>query len=359
MAHLIAQNEQGAYLMASTGAEWHHSETGHAILPHAATQEDYDQWKQMSGLDARMEKTPVYQKIGEDFFEVVDSFLVRREHDYKTFGVVTQQYQIFQPGECIDFLREFVGVDERFQLNTAGTLKNGAVVWANFGFSEDINVLGEHHKMNLLATTTFDGTGATRMQGRMIRTVCNNTLQAGEYGAKGVSVGHRTTWTPAVKEQAKRQLEEVLKSHKQYAAMAEAMAGIRMSKDQAISLLRSLIFSPKLETMELADGSKAEVWSKPSTRAANLMDKLEAAYMATVNEEGTKAKTSAWTTLNAITRYADHDMGVKKGNRDEANARMESQIIGAASMFKSKGIETLIKSLESFNQKEVLALAAA
>lgn len=364
MAHMIEIKEDGSAKMASTSAEWHFDETGHPILPALRKgMKDYDkikaEWLDLTGLAEIMEKVPAYQAVqipGEEegefetvFSEVEGQYWIRRQSDAKCFGVVTDQYKIFQPRECIEFLEEFVGVDERFALSTAGTLKGGAVVWANFTFSEDFEVMGENHRFNLLATTTFDGTGSTRMQGRSIRTVCNNTLQAGEFGAAGVTVGHRTEWTDSIRKQAKQKLADVLSSMAQYKAMGEALSLINMSKDQAEQFLSSLLFQAKEVEKEVeVNGEKvlAKVMTEPSTRTQNLIDKLMSDYEATV-AEGTD-KNNAWTVLNTITRFADHSMGVRKTEgKSEQLARDESRIIGTASAFKSKGVSSLLKLIEA------------
>lgn len=360
MAHMIEIKANGAAQMVSTGKEWHYSETGHPILPPAVTPEDFQQWKELSGLAEVMTKTPVFINVGSEdspiYAEIPEQYAVKRESDNRVFSFVTDQYKIFQPSECIDFLKEFVSADERFSLQTAGTLKHGAVVWAMFGFSEDMQVMGEPHKFNLLATTSFDGTMSTLMQGTTTRVVCNNTLQASQWNAAGVKVGHRTEWTNKVKEQAKRQLEQVLQSQAQYKALAEALAGIRIGEEKAKEFLSQLIFTPELKTVRDAKtGKDVSVWTEPSTKASNNIDRLLQAYDTSKDEVG--GEQTGWTLLNAVTRYADHEMGIKKRDgKDEQTARLESQLLGTASKFKAEGLKALFAA-NDLDMRKVLQAA--
>jgi hypothetical protein len=225
------------------------------------------------------------------------------------------------------------------------TLKNGALLCCSYGFREDINVIGEKHKLFLLLSTAMDGTRATTFQGVMGRVVCNNTFQAFQHGAATYKLGHRSKWTEAAKAEAMTTLENVLMGAAHYKKLAEALAQTRMAKEEAIKFLRSTIFQPKLIESETETGEIVKVLSQPGTQEKRRMDEIVSAYEKTI-KEGTE-QGSAWAVFNALTRYADHDMTVRKRDgKSEEMARDESRLFGSAQTFKSKSISNLLKSLE-------------
>lgn len=69
-----------------------------------------------------------------------------------------------------------------------------------------------------------------------------------------------------------------------------------------------------------------------------------AAYKETV-EEGTKANT-AWTALNAITRYVDHARTTRDHTGEGVDsARMSSAIMGSGAAMKQRAIDMLRETL--------------
>jgi len=354
MAHMI-EKKNGAFQMVSTTKEWHYFETDHPILPTAFDDATYAEWKKLSGMGEEYETVPAIQNVGTAeepiYAEIPGQFFVRRKSDFSVYNFVSEQFNVFQPSELVDFGREFVeaSADEngnsRFSLETAMTLKNGALLCCSYGFKEDINVIGEKHKLYLLLSTAMDGTRATTFQGVMGRVVCHNTFQAYQHGAATYKLGHRSKWTEAEKTRATRTLEDILMGAAHYKKLAETLATIRMSKEEAVKFLRSTIFQAKLIDSETESGEKVKVLSQPGTQEKRRMEEIEAAYETTI-KEGTEAG-SAWSVFNTVTRYADHDMTVRKrdGKSLEA-AKDESRLFGAVQTFKSKSITQLLSQLD-------------
>ena len=111
---------------------------------------------------------------------------------------MSDRFQNVQPKEILDFFEQYISVDSRFKIDAAGSLKKGEIIWATATFNGDINVAGDNHTARLLATTKFDGSGATICKGVMTRTVCNNTLTAAlaERNRPVISVRHNTKFRP-------------------------------------------------------------------------------------------------------------------------------------------------------------------
>lgn len=353
MAHMIAKNQAGESLMASIDKEWHFFETNHPVLRKGTvdsplSEDEWNDWAVKSGLNRQYGMTPAFINIGTEdeptYAQVPDLFHCH-DDEFKVHGTFTSQFRVFQPIELIKMGREFVELDSRFHLESAMTMKGGSLLACSFAFENDISIMGEQHKLHLLLSTAMDGSRSTTFQGVDIRTVCNNTFQMAQRGAATFKLGHRSEWNETTKKQAKAALEGILANTAKFKAMAESLALIRMSKDEAIKFLQASIFTPKLEDSETATGEVVKVWSKPGTQEARRMDEIVSDYEATL-KEGTPSDT-AWAVFNTVTRYADHTMGVKqRGGKSISMAKDESRLFGAGEMFKSKNISALLKQLE-------------
>ena len=69
---------------------------------------------------------------------------------------------------------------------TAGSLKNGKVIWLLARMPEDFTVLGEKVAPYLVFTNTHDGTGSVKVTLTSVRIVCSNTLNMALRNAKRV-----------------------------------------------------------------------------------------------------------------------------------------------------------------------------
>lgn len=156
---------------------WHRM--GQAMAPGQSIEE----WAKAAGLDWNAIKVPAIAALPSGEMRRVEgqSFLVRDDNGaplgYVSGETEKQGYQTVQPGACLEWFRDYIKHDDRFQLDCAGSLKGGRLVWATALFNGPIDVAGDKHKARLLMTTSFDGTQATINQATMTRVVCNNTLR--------------------------------------------------------------------------------------------------------------------------------------------------------------------------------------
>lgn len=347
-----------------TNKSWHGEENQTDI---DSQEFSLEQWAKNAGLDWTASKRNLFiQGVnGEDdsgFVKVNGSIGVVRDSDNRLLGIHSDEYQIVQPRDTIEALDDIISVDGRFRWDTAGSLDGGRKVWAlaRFDDGNDFQVLGEAHKPYLLASTSFDGSLATLLAATLTRVVCANTLRMSLNSKQTaqVTLKHRTEFTAEVKAGMQKQLQETIKGFAQYQKLAEALHQVQIGKDAALAFLHETIFKRELETVKDAGDNDVQVWTKPSTRAQGLMDKLTAAYEKTVDEGGDKA--TAWTVANALTRYADHDMGSRLTEKKKAegetaeSVKFESVTFGAADSFKQSGLQKLL-TLANVDAKQLLA----
>lgn len=312
---------------------WHR--LGQEMRPGMNTTE----WAKAAGLDWEAIKVPALANLGGDprfdhipaadrFMKVEDRFHVCRSDNGRPLGYVSDVYKPVQPAEILQWFDRYISVDDRFQLDVAGSLKQGEIIWATATFRDPLEVAGDRHVARVLMTTTFDGTGATINQGTMTRTVCNNTLNVSLSDKRAViKTRHNTTFNP---KRVGEELAAIAKGFACYKAMGDALAMNEMAKAEVSDFFKTCLDIP-------LDAKDEDV----STRKLNQFRAVADAYKVTARE--TKAGT-AWAALNAITRYVDHDRSASKssvyGSEDESRFFSANFQTGAA--IKSKAVELLM-----------------
>lgn len=133
----------------------------------------------LAGLDWGVEQSPIYLADGT---EIEGSFANVRSSDNKPLGIVGNKYKIVQNMEAFAFTDELLGEGVRYE--TAGSLKDGKIIWLLARMPEQIEILGDKVDPYMVFTNTHDGSGAVRVAMTPVRVVCNNTLNMALRNAK-------------------------------------------------------------------------------------------------------------------------------------------------------------------------------
>lgn len=311
---------------------WHR--LGQQMQPGQTIQE----WAQQAGLDWTALKVPAIAALSGPQFDHLDAstrlrevegqqFVVRSDNG-RPLGYVSTQYQPVQPVDVLDWFKDYIGVDDRFALDCAGSLKNGEIIWATASFRDSLSIVGEEHKARLLMTTTFDGSGATINKATMTRVVCNNTLDAALSDKKAtIRTRHNTRFDAA---RVGQELATIAAGFEHYKAMAEGMVAIQQSQADVSNFFKAMLDIP-------FDAKQEDI----SSRKMNQFRALGIAYKETVLE-GTQAGT-AWTALNSITRWVDHEKATRGENKVEA--QVLSANFGHGAALKAKAVGLLMPDL--------------
>ena len=135
----------------------------------------------LAGLDWSVDQQPIYLADGT---QIKDNYANVRSSDGKALGIVGSKYKIVQNTEAFAFTDELLGEGVKYE--TAGSLKEGKVIWLLAKMPEAFEVLGDKVEPYLVFTNTHDGSGAVRVCMTPVRVVCNNTLNMALRGAKRV-----------------------------------------------------------------------------------------------------------------------------------------------------------------------------
>lgn len=300
-----------------------------------------DDWAANSGLNWEAVKLPAFvdhstlhfARSADPLTRVDNRHFVCRGDNGNVLseGTVTDQYKIVQPRECLDFCQQYVASDPRFKLDTAMCLKGGQIIAVTAVF-EDQSVNGERHKARLLMTTSMDGSGSTLARGLMTRVVCNNTLDAGiaEKDKSVIRVRHSTKFDA---ERAGKELAVIVQSFAKYKAMGEAMAALHMKESDLSKFFKA--------SLDIDEKDKLE---DLSTKKQNDFRELFNCYKVGVNQEGLDPG-NAYTAMQAITRYVDHNKTVRGGD-GTPGSQHEQRLIsanfgGSGAMMKQKAVAYL------------------
>lgn len=137
-------------------------------------------------MDYHVDKVPLYRQYIVDgatqYILVPDHTLTVRcdlpPTDVRSqLGVVGDGYTVVQNAELVDFAEALAG-ESGAKFETAGTLRNGKLVWLLAVMPDTLKVGGDNIKPYLLLHNGHDGSAAFSVRATTVRVVCWNTLSA-------------------------------------------------------------------------------------------------------------------------------------------------------------------------------------
>lgn len=280
------------------------------------------QMLEAAGLDWKVTKIPAYATIAGQNVDVGHSALVR-ESDNKLLDVVSNDWNPVQNEEAFDFFNEFVMAGD-MQMNTAGSLKGGSIVWGLAKVNESFELFKGDVIDSYLLFTNFHKYGfSTDVRFTPIRVVCNNTLTLSLSSAveRMVRISHRQAFDAAnVKDMLGIATDKLTK----YKEMAEFL-GSKKAKHESVVEYFERIF-PLNTTKEAEEGVRK--LSKNASMALNVINTQPGAEFA----EG-----SWWSAFNTVTFMTDHVVG------RSGDSRLASAWYGQNKNLKTKALELAIE----------------
>lgn len=325
--------ETMAYVQ-SNGVPWHG--LGNPI-PQGAT---IEQMLKASGLDWKVNLRYVRMKEGKDLesFVPIPGFVaVVRDTDNKVYQIASDRYKPVQNATIMEQFREHIEAGG-MHLDTAGSLKEGAVVWAMASLGKGFTLPGgDVVTGNLLYSTSHDGSLVTEAKFVSTRVVCWNTLSAAR-GEKGTSyrLKHSTKFDAGKQREAKEVLGLALNRLQKLEAWANKLADCKIAKQQALTFVQTLtnpgwfeeviqksedlrsaeINGGNLLDLVIAESASTKTLKPPTENDLNRVGK--AILESIIDSPGSdlpSAKGTAWGLVNGVTYYTDHIAGRSQDNR--------------------------------------------
>lgn len=298
--------------------------------------------QKLAGLEWSVRKEPVHYRMPavdgmSRVMQVPGAFAIVRNDNQLPLGVVGQNYEPYQNDQMFDFMEQFIK-ETGSMIETAGSLRNGKIVWALTSAGETEYLKNDPIKQYFLFKNGFDGSTNIEICFTDVRVVCNNTLTAALRGASNI---WRIRHTSSLHEQVDAVKETLIQQHKYSAAMSEVMQSLikkTMTDFEVKKAASEIIMRQIKEVDELLEQGK-DLFDIASSSQRKTIDKIMELHESGAGSDIPGVRGSAYGLLNACTEYADHFKTIRPGARDFAEARFESLMMGSAHDFKTRAFD--------------------
>ena len=252
----------------------------------------------------------------------------------RILGVVSSRYDPIQNGECFGILDELCG-ESGARIETAGTLKNGRVVWMMAVNPQKTTVVDDFIARYLLVSSSHDGSKALQIMFTPVRVVCWNTLNWAMGGKQNKATVRHTKNRDAKLTDAKAVLglsDEYFNEHQD---TMRKMAKTSIDDRFAAAYLTALFPDPDDES---------QAWST-NAKKRNRCFKLYKGEQS--GGDQTACKGTAYGLANAVGEWIDHERTtLTSAGRERTDARMDSTMFGSGAQLRETAFSALTRTLE-------------
>ena len=157
-----------------------------------------EQMLKAAGLDWTVDPVQLFAEVGDERLYTGHRALVRSS-DQKVIDVITNDWNPVQNSEAFEFFNDFVAHGD-MSMETAGSLKDGKIVWALAKVKESFDLFGGKDRVDayLHFTNPHQYGQSIDVRFTSIRVVCANTLSASlnQKSKNMVKVSHRRQFDP-------------------------------------------------------------------------------------------------------------------------------------------------------------------
>ena len=282
------------------------------------------QMMQKAGCDWKVIEAESFVEVNGKKIKTGLKSLVR-ETDGRVLTNVGKDWHPVQNEQAFEFFNEYVLAGD-MEMHTAGSLKDGEVVWALAKVKESFDLFGGDQVDSFMLFSNPHQYGKTiDVRFTPIRVVCNNTLTFALQGEtqRGVRVGHRTAFNPeAIKEALGIAHEKFAK----YKEMAQFLGSKRFTMDSLIQYYNEVF--PLTSGQDNQKVVTADTISRTAKQALDVLESQPGANFA----EG-----SWWQAFNSVTYVTDHLQGRNADNR------LHSQWFGSNQLRKIRAAEKAVE----------------
>lgn len=261
------------------------------------------QMMQKAGVDWSVEEVESFIEFKGKKMSTGQKSLVRST-DGAILTNVGENWNPVQNEQAFEFFHEFVMKGD-MEMQTAGSLKEGKMVWALAKVKESFDILGSDRiDSYLLFSNPHQYGKAIDVRFTPIRVVCNNTLSLslGSKNDNSVRMGHRVAFDPSTVKQALGIASEKMTTYKE---MAEFLSGKRFTPDAYIDYLNQ-VFPRTADRRVKGKALSIDTLSRNAKLAHSVIETQPGAEYG----EG-----SWWQAFNSVTYVTDHVQGRNADNR--------------------------------------------
>jgi len=253
-----------------------------------------------------------------------------RSSDNKVLTQVGGNWEPCQNETAFEFFNEYC-MEGGMQMDTAGSLKGGKMVWALAKVNESFDVLkGDQVDSYLLFSNPHEYGKSIDIRFTPIRVSCMNTLAYALKGRaiNGAKINHRRAFDA---NHVKTTLGLAHEKFEQYKELSQFLAGKQFKMENLIQYYNEVF--PR--TYQGKNPPQVKTYADLTTNGQKAFDVLE-------TQPGAEfARGSWWQALNSVTYLTDHEMG------READSRMTSAWFGANQNRKQLAVSKAIEFAEA------------
>lgn len=321
MAHMIEMVDGKASMAYAGDVPWHGlgTKVSNDLTP--------EQMLKAANLDWTVDPVDLYAEVGDRRLPTGHRALVRSS-DQKVLDVITDDWNPCQNHEAFEFFNDFVAAGD-MEMETAGSLKDGKIVWALAKVKESFELFGGQDVVEAYLHFTNPHSYGQSIDVRFtpIRVVCNNTLtlSLSQKSKNMVKVSHRREFDADMVKEALGVAKEKLATYKE---MAQYLSQKRYNDENVVDYFKRVF--PVLTNKK---DSEKEL-SKSAERAVEIIR--------TNDQPGAEfGKGTWWEAFNATTFMVDHEIG------RSADTRLTSAWYGANRNLKTKALETAVEMADA------------
>jgi phage/plasmid-like protein (TIGR03299 family) len=248
-----------------------------------------------AGLDWNVAKVESFIEFNGQKIPTGQQSLVR-ETDGKILTQVGPGWNPVQNIEAFEFFNDFVSMGD-MAMDTAGSLKDGRIVWALADVREGFSLFGgDEVKGYLLFSNPHQYGKSIDVRFVLERVVCNNTLTVAlaEKGQPAVRVNHRSQFN---------------------AERVKELLGISHRKTETFKEAAEFLGSKNYNVIQLKDYF-GTVFGKSAKEDKDLSPTAERAMAVIETQPGAEFQQGSWwQALNAVTYLCDHELGRSNDTR--------------------------------------------
>jgi phage/plasmid-like protein (TIGR03299 family) len=261
------------------------------------------QMMEKAGVDWRVQEVETFIEYNNQKMATGQKALVR-ETDGRILTTVGENWNPVQNEDAFNFFAEYC-LSGDMEMHTAGSLKDGQMVWALAKVKSDFELFGgDRVESYLLFSNPHQYGKAIDIRFTPIRVVCNNTLTLSldQKADKSVKVGHRVEFDAS---EVKTALGIASDKLAHYKDAAEYLGKRRVTAESLIEYYNTVF--PR--TADKRVQGKALTVDTLSRNAKMAYDVLE-------TQPGAEyAEGSWWQAFNSVTYITDHVQGRNEDNR--------------------------------------------
>tara|TARA_Y100000287_G_scaffold182947_1_gene181308 strand:- start:137 stop:1096 length:960 start_codon:yes stop_codon:yes gene_type:complete len=257
-----------------------------------------DQFQKVAGLDWTVEKQPLVTPSG---VKVKNKEALVRTSDNTVLDVVGTGWNPVQNSEAFEFFHEYCMTGD-MEMHTAGSLKDGQLVWALAKTKESFELFnGDVTENYFLFSNPHQFGKAINIRMTPIRVVCKNTLalSLSSTSDQMVTVNHRKAFDA---EEVKEQMGIAREKMAQYKSMAAFLGSKKATGDNVIQYFNEVFGAPAKEKVD-------NVLPFTSRNAKLAFENLNTQPGANF------AQGTWWTAFNSVTHMTDHLQGRSNDGR--------------------------------------------